>query len=88
MASRLALAIPLTCLVCFSPPTCLTATTAPHWMTFEWPIGGISRFAPRPAGTAPRSFSACFQWVVSGGSQQALHFGKRDYGVRLWFEGI
>ena len=35
VASRLVLAVLLSCLVCFPPPTCLAANTCPHWMTSE-----------------------------------------------------
>src|SRR5713226_7682920 len=55
------LAVSLTCLVDFSPPTGLAGDTCPDGMTSECSIHRLPWFASRSAAAAPQSFAACCQ---------------------------
>ncbi len=47
---RARLRVPLSGLVCLSPPTCLAADTPPHWVASERSVCCLCWFATRSAG--------------------------------------
>jgi len=72
VASAARLAVSLTCLVCFSPPTCLAADTCPHWFTSE------RSFVVSPNSLAVRQYCGATLASGLGAPQTGEAFGDEE----------